>query len=101
MTDITCADPLLTVQANVDYQVHCTLKTGKEVRGRLLACDRHMNLLIGDATIIDRAAKTETSVRQITVRGTSVGAVHLGNDALVYPEPEDTEGNPEKLQRVA
>ena len=96
----SCADPLRTLAANVDYQVHCKLKTNREARGRLLFTDRFMNVVLGNATIIDSKAKTETTVEQCTIRGTSIRSIRLFNNALVTKDDETIEDAPEKRRKL-
>mmetsp|Transcript_2543 Transcript_2543/g.3935 ORF Transcript_2543/g.3935 Transcript_2543/m.3935 type:complete len:83 (-) Transcript_2543:13-261(-) len=74
-------DPLQTLTDNVDYQVRCDLKTDQTVRGRLKSCDNYMNMVLLNATVIDPAEHSETTVKEMAIRGTAIRAVKLNQAA--------------------
>ncbi|KNH05470.1 Ribonucleoprotein LSM domain eukaryotic/archaea-type [Perkinsela sp. CCAP 1560/4] len=82
-----CVDPMHLLSENVGFQIHCDLRTNQSVRGKLCSCDRFMNLVVSNATLSDRSSRTETTVRECTIRGTSIRALHLSNDESCGKEP--------------
>jgi small nuclear ribonucleoprotein (snRNP)-like protein len=65
--------PLAVVERLVDQRVSLRLKDGREVEGKLLGLDDHLNVVLDDAN--ETSAEVSRHLGRVVVRGSNVVAL--------------------------
>jgi small nuclear ribonucleoprotein len=65
--------PLVVVERLVDQRVVLRLKDDREIEGRFLGADDHMNVVLDDAT--EKGAEVSRHLGRVVVRGSNVVAL--------------------------
>jgi small nuclear ribonucleoprotein (snRNP)-like protein len=71
--------PLVVVERLVDQRVVLRLKDDREIEGKLLGADDHLNVVLDDAT--ERSADVSRHLGQVVVRGSNVVALSAPSGA--------------------
>ena len=71
--------PLALVERLVDQRVTLRLKDAREIEGRLLGVDEHMNLVLDDAN--ETSAEVSRHLGRVVVRGSNVVALFAPSGA--------------------
>ncbi len=66
--------PLTLVERLVEQRVGLRLKDAREIEGKLLGSDEHLNLVLDDAT--EKAAEASRHLGRVVVRGSNVVALY-------------------------
>jgi small nuclear ribonucleoprotein (snRNP)-like protein len=69
--------PLTVVERLVDQRVALLLKDGREIEGKLLGLDDHLNLVLDDGT--EKAADASRHLGRLVVRGSSVVTLYAAS----------------------
>ncbi len=65
--------PLAVVERLIDQRVSLQLRDGREIAGKLLGLDEHLNVVLDDAT--ETAAEASRHLGRLVVRGSNVVAL--------------------------
>ncbi|HYB63046.1 MAG TPA: LSM domain-containing protein [Thermoplasmata archaeon] len=71
--------PLTVVERLVDQRVALRLKDAREIEGKLLGVDEHMNVVLDDAN--ETAAEVNRHLGRVVVRGSNVVALFAPSGA--------------------
>ncbi len=66
--------PLTVVERLVDQRVGLRLKDAREIEGKLLGADEHLNLVLDDAN--ETTAEASRHLGRVVVRGSNVVALY-------------------------
>jgi small nuclear ribonucleoprotein (snRNP)-like protein len=66
--------PLAITERLVDQRVALRLKDGREIQGRLLGTDDHLNIVLDDAS--ETAGEVQRHLGRLVVRGSNVVALY-------------------------
>ncbi|XP_035579982.1 U6 snRNA-associated Sm-like protein LSm3 [Zalophus californianus] len=88
-TTNTVEEPLDLIRLSLDEQIHVKMRNDKELRGRLHAYDRHLNMIMGDAeetkTTIEIEEETYEKIHKSTKWNIPMFFVQGGGGVLVAP----------------
>jgi len=71
--------PLTVIERLVDQRVSLRLKDAREIDGKLLGVDEHMNVVLDDAN--ETAAEASRHLGRVVVRGSNVVALFAPSGA--------------------
>ncbi len=71
--------PLALVERLVDQRVSLRLKDDREIEGKLLGVDDHLNVVLDDAT--EKGAEVSRHLGRVVVRGSNVVALFAPSGA--------------------
>jgi small nuclear ribonucleoprotein len=75
--------PAALVERMLDQQVTLLLKDARELAGRLLGVDDHMNLVLEDAE--ERTAEASRHLGRVILRGSNLVSIHAAQASAGKP----------------
>jgi small nuclear ribonucleoprotein len=77
-------NPIAVLERLVDQRVVLRLKDGRELEGKLLGLDEHINLALDDGT--EKAAEVSRHLGRVVVRGSNVVSLYAPGGSTSRPK---------------